>query len=824
MKMLALVGAALGLALVADPAGVRPEPVPDAPPAPAVALYAAPEPTPADLTSVVQRYCQVCHNDQLLTGNLSLVGFDVAQPGNAPEKAEKMITKLRAGMMPPPGAPRPGGDTLNLLVGTLEDEMDRAAERSPNPGTRTFQRLNRAEYEQSIRDLLGLDIRAGDFLPLDTKSANFDNIADVQAMSPTLLSAYLRGAVEISRLAVGDPHATASETQYRVSRLASQLEHVVGAPMGTRGGTAVLHNFPADGEYSFRVSFFAETTGTLVGNQRSALNDAENPEQLEISIDGERAALLDVDPWMHESDPTGVDMTSEKVYVRAGPHRVAAAFLQRVDGPVQDLISPHEWSLASTAQAGEYGFLQLPHLKDVVIRGPYDARGVSETPSRRKIFTCRPLAAAAAEACARDIVSRLASQAFRRPVEAEELAGLMPIYATGAAEGGFERGVQAVLAAILAHPQFVFRVEERAARAQAGESYPIRDEDLASRLSFFLWGTPPDVELDGLARAGKLSDLRVLESQARRLLADPRASALGQRFAAQWLQLQDLEKISPDVRQYPDFYQQLRDDMRHETELFFNSLVAADGSMLDLFSADYSFMNERLARHYGIPGVAGEAFRRVQYPDDTRRGLLGHASVLTLTSIANRTSPVLRGKWVMITFLGTPPPPPPPGVPDLEATKGVEGTRMLTTRERMEIHRASPTCQSCHRFMDPIGLALDNFDVVGRWRTRENGMPLDTRGQLYDGTAVQSPSDLTQALLRREIPLVRNFTKNLMAYAMGRRVEFFDQPTIRAIAADAEANGYRMSSFILGVIKSDAFRLKMPTDVTTTASSAGDLQ
>ena len=822
MKTLVFAGAVLGLALVGTSTGrVRPVEPPQPAAAPILAR-AAPDLAPADLTAVVQRYCQVCHNDQLLTGNLSLSGFDVARASDSPERAEKMITKLRAGMMPPPGIPRPGGDTLAALVETLEDQMNRAAAAHPNPGTRTFQRLNRAEYEQSIRDLLALEIRSGDFLPLDTKSANFDNIADVQAMSPTLLSAYLRAADEISRLAVGEPKATASEAQYRVSRLASQIEHVPGAPMGTRGGTAVLHNFPADGEYSFRVSFFAETTGTLVGNQRSALNDAENPEQLEISIDGERVALLVVDPWMHESDPTGVDMTSEKVYVRAGPHRVAAAFIQRLDGPVQDLVSPHEWSLASTAQAGEYGFLQLPHLKDVVIRGPYDARGVSQTPSRQKIFVCRPLAAAQAEACARDIVSRLASQAFRRPVKPEELAALMPIYAGAAAEEGFERGIQAVLAGILAHPQFVFRVEERGARARAGESYAIRDEDLASRLSFFLWGTPPDAELESLARAGKLADVRVLEAQARRMLADPRAGALGERFASQWLQLQDLEKISPDVRQYPDFYEQLRDDMLRETEVFFNSLVAEDRSMLDLFTADYSFMNERLARHYGIKGVAGEAFRRVQYPDDTRRGLLGHGSVLTLTSIANRTSPVLRGKWVMIAFLGTPPPPPPPGVPDLEATAGTEGSRMLTTRERMEIHRASPVCQSCHRFMDPIGLALDNFDVTGKWRTRENGMPLDTRGQLYDGTAVQSPSDLTQALLRRPIPLVRNFTKNLMAYAIGRRVEYYDQPTIRAVAADAETNGYRMSSFILGVIKSDAFRMKLPTDVTTTTASAGE--
>jgi hypothetical protein len=794
---------------------------PDRVTAPA-ALHAPPALTAAELTAVVQRYCQVCHNDQLLTGNMSLQGFDVANPMAKPEIAEKMIQKMRVGMMPPPGAPRPGQDTLDELVSTLEQTMDRAAAANPNPGSRQFQRLNRADYQASIRDVLGLEIDAGAFLPLDTKSANFDNIADVQLLSATLMDAYMRAATMVSRLAVGYEDAGPSEAQYMVSRWASQWDHQPGTPIGTRGGTSVIHNFPADGEYVFKVQFHNETTGIIVGDGHNALHTADQPEQLEISIDGERIAVIEVDRWMNVEDitdgPNGVSRKTVPIFVRAGAHRVSAAFLDRWEGIHPDLITPHDWSIVSTAIAGEYGNIFVPHLRDLVVSGPHKVTGISDTPTRRRIFTCRPLTDAEVQPCARQIVSGLATKAFRRPVREEELQALMGFYDTAAQNEGFEGGIRVALQAILASPHFIFRVEEPVAGARAGANSRVGDFDLASRLSYFLWATPPDDELLALARDGKLGDVRVLEAQARRMLADPRAQSLGTRFAAQWLRLQDLDGLNPDVRYYPDFHIQLRDALRHETEHFFNHLLREDRPFAELFTANYTFLNERLARHYGINGVSGEEFRRVPYPDDKRQGLFGHGSVLASTSVAARTSPVLRGKWVMEVILGTPPPPPPPGVPALEETNNVvAGGRVMTTRERMEAHRKAPVCNSCHRFMDPIGLSLDNYDVTGKWRIRENGNALDTRGQLYDGTPVQSPRDLNQAMLKRQVPIMRNFTKNMMTYATGRRVEYFDMPAVRKIVAEAEANGYKMTSFVLGVVKSDAFRMQR-AEVTTDSS------
>ena len=775
--------------------------------------------------AVVQAYCVRCHNDRVLRGNLSLEGFAVDAASETGDIAEMMIRKLRAGMMPPPGARRPAGDSLLVLVESLEAHMDEAAAANPNPGGRTFQRLNRAEYEKSIFDLLGLQIDAGAYLPLDTKSANFDNIADVQMVSPTLLDAYLNAAAEISRLAVGNMDASASEAQYRIPRWVSQTERVDGAPFGTRGGTSVLHNFPADGEYVFRISFHHETTGTIVGNGRSALQTADALEEVEISIDGERVAVLEMDRWMHVSDPGGVEMNTEPVLVSAGAHRVTAAFIKRTDAPVQDLISPHDWSLASTAIAGTYGVNSLPHMRDLVIGGPLTTVGISDTRVRERIFTCTPAAATEARMCAEQIVSRLGEQAFRRPLSEGDRTALMSFYDDAAADGGFELGVRTALEAMLASPRFVFRFEEPPADiigdVVAGQTYRIGGFALASRLSYFLWAAPPDAELRRVASSGALLDDRVLEAQVLRMLADPKADALGPRFAGQWLRLQDLDKVHPDVRLQPDFHQQLADAMRRETEIFFNSLVRDDRSVLDLYAADYTFVNERLAKHYGMPGVSGEQFRRVTYNDDTRRGLLGHAGILTLTSHAGRTSPVLRGKWVMEVLLGTPPPPPPPGIPDLEEIAAATDGRVLTTRERMEQHRASTTCNSCHRFMDPIGLALDNFGVTGKWRTRESGSVLDTRGELYDGTPIAGPADLRRALLNRPIPLIRTFTENLLAYALGRRVEHFDQPTVRAIARAAEADGYRMSVFILGVVNSDAFRMQRANAVEQAGPDGG---
>ena len=768
----------------------------------------AAEPDPDNLTSVVRTYCRACHNDRMLTGNLSLEDFDItaaARDAEATAKTEKMIRKLRANMMPPPGVRRPPSDTLLALVETLESVVDAAAAADPNPGHRTFQRLNRREYEQAIRDLLALEINAGDYLPLDTMSANFDNIADVQMLSATLLDGYLKAASEISLLAVGNPNATPRGTTYSKSRAYSQWDQVEGAPYGTRGGFSVIHNFPADGDYIFKMAFQYTTTGGLSG---STIRD----EQIEVSINGEPLAVLQMDQWLRTSDPNGVNLeVEEPIFVRAGPQRVSAVFIEQFEGPVEDVLAPHEWSIVDT-EIGDlgYGITALPHMRDLTIDGPYKVTGVSETPSRRKIFTCRPIAPAKERPCAEEIISRLGAEAYRRPLATTDVDDLLSFYEAGASEGGFEAGIRTALQASLASPDFLFRLERPADPMQPGKSYRISDLALASRLSFFLWGAPPDQELVALASEGKLSEPDELGAQVERLLADPRSEALGTRFAALWLRLQDMDLVQPDAFWFPNFDRQLADAMRRETELLFYDLVRDDRSLLELFTADYTFVNERLARHYGIPNVAGQEFRRVTYSDDQRRGLFGHGSVLMLTSMANRTSPVLRGKWVMEVILGVPPPPPPPAVPDLDETAKVKDGRALTTRERMEMHRTNPTCNACHRFMDPLGLALDNFDVIGKWRIRENGMPLDTRGEMWDGTAVESPQDLRAALLKRPIPLVRTFTENLMAYALGRRIEYYDMPTIRAITSEAEAQDYRMSSFILGVVNSPAFQMQKP--------------
>ena len=753
----------------------------------------------ATLTEVVQTYCQVCHNDAMMTGNLSLAGFEVENAPNRPETAEKMIRKLRAGMMPPPGMPRPSPDTLLALVEELETRMDREALMNPNPGGRTFQRLNRAEYTESIKDLLGLQIDVGEYLPLDTKSANFDNIADVQMLSPTLLEAYLTAASEISRLAIGDREVTPTETVYSAEKRASQMVHVEGTPFGSRGGVAAEHIFPADGEYTFWFQFQS------VGKRAVG-------EQLELSFDGERVALLDIDLSEAEyADPTSTRIETEPIFVRAGPKKIAAAFVPRFEGPVEEVRAP----LGRSVQEGfpEEMLTTLPHLRDLAVSGPYNVTGVSETSSRQSIFTCRPTTSQEEVGCARDIVTRLSSEAYRRPVSEAEVSDLMSFYQEGAQEGGFERGVRLALQAMLASPYFVFRFEEAPEGVDWEEPYRIDQLALASRLSFFLWGTPPDAPLLQDVSTGNLANREVLQGHVERMLSDPRAEALATRFAAQWLRLQDLEKVSPNVYDYPYFDMTLSEAMYRETELFFYNIVREDRSILELLNADYTFLNERLAQHYGIPGVAGNAFRRVSYPDDTRRGVLGHGSVLMLTSMAHRTSPVLRGKWVMEVLLDAPPPPPPPDVPDLLATEGTEDGRFLTTRERMERHRANPTCNACHQFMDPIGLALDNFDVTGTWRIREYGTELDTNGMLYDGTPLASPSDLHRALLNKSIPFVRTFASNLMAYATGRRMEYFDQPTIRNITQAAKANEYRMSSFILGVINSDAFQMKASAEM-----------
>ena len=531
-------------------------------------------------------------------------------------------------------------------------------------------------------------------------------------------------------------------------------------------------------------------------------------DDLDISVDGERVALLH-----HARTGAGADgrgaapISTGRVFLRAGQRRVSAAFIRGFDGPYEDLIRPHDWSMAGGGSGGG-GITTLPHVRELIIGGPYKVTGVSDNPTRRRIFVCRPTSAAEEHPCARRIIETLASRAYRRPANAADVDGLMMFYDNGAELGGFETGIRMAIEALLASPRFVFRTEREPQGVDPGEVYPISSVDLASRLSFFLWSSPPDETLLVAAADEGLHDIEELERQALRMLDHPRARALGARFVSQWLRLQDLYKVHPDPNFFPNFDDNLADAMRLETETFFNDLVEEDRSILDLFRADYTFVNERLATHYGFPPVPGDHLRKVGYPDDRRVGLLGHGSVLVLTSLANRTSPVLRGKWVMEVLLGTPPPPPPPGIPDLEETASSRDGRMLTTRERMEIHRENPACRSCHRFMDPIGLALDNFDVTGKWRSLENGMPLDTRGDFYDGTPVQTPAELSAVLLKRPLPLVRTFTENLMAYALGRRVEYNDQPAVRQIVRRAETNDYRVSSLVLGVVKSDAFRMK----------------
>jgi hypothetical protein len=526
-----------------------------------------------------------------------------------------------------------------------------------------------------------------------------------------------------------------------------------------------------------------------------------------VSIDGERVALLEIDRWMSESDPQGLLLTTDLIDVRAGARRVAAAFLLNEEGPEDDLITPIEHTLADTQIGVGYGVTVLPHLRDFSIVGPFEVTGISDNATRRRIFSCRPTAPDEEGPCAESILRRLAETAYRRPVDEGDIAGLMSFYNQGAAFGGFEGGIRTALQAMLASPHFIFRLEETPARVAPGTVYAIGDIDLASRLSFFIWGTPPDGELLEVAERGELSDDAVFDAQVRRMLEDPRAEALATRFAAQWLRLQDLEKVDPDALSFPYFDQILQDAMYRETELLFNYLVREDRSVLELLTADYTFANERLARHYGIPGVAGPEFRKVSYPDDRRRGVLGHGSVLTMTSHGNRTSPVKRGLWVLEVLLGTPPPPPPPNVPDLEETGEAEGGRFKSVAEQMAEHRANPACSSCHNVMDPIGLALDNFDVTGAWRIKDRGVPVDPAGQLFDGTRLEGPADLRGALLGRADVVITHFTESLMAYALGRRTEYYDMPTVRQIVRDAEQDGFRVSSFILGVAKSPAFRM-----------------
>ena len=747
---------------------------------------------------VVAEYCTRCHSERMRRGDLVLEGFDVANAPQNGEIVEKMIRKLRAGMMPPSGARRPDPVVIAEVARDLESILDKAAERNPNPGTRTFQRLNRAEYHNTIRELFGIEVDVSTFLPLDTKSANFDNIADVQMPSATLMEGYLRAAEHVSRIVLGDPDAEIQNTVYRLPRIQSQKDRIEGAPFGTRGGLSRVHNFPADGKYVFHIMPYNAVEGEVFGRTFGT-------EQVEISIEGERIALLTIDRWMMESEPSGLNVRTDSIYVTAGPKRVTAAFIRQFEGEVDDLIRPIDHTLADGQIGIGYGVTTQQHLQRLTILGPFEVTGISDNPTRRAVFTCRPTAPAEARPCAEIIVGNLAGNAYRRPIKEADVSALMDFYDEGAQDGGFEGGVRMALQAILASPHFIFRMEEVPDGIAPGEIYNISETDLASRLSYFMWGAPPDEELIAVAERGRLTKSKEFEQQVRRMLADPRAEALATRFASQWLRLQDLEDIQPDALTYPYFDETLSKAMNRETELFFSHLVEEDRPVLELLTADYTFVNERLARHYGVPGIIGPEFRKMSYPDDKRRGLLGHGSILTMTSHADRTSPVLRGKWVLEVLLGSPPPPPPPDVPAFEEVGEAEEGRFLTVRERMEQHRANPACRSCHVVIDPIGLALENFDVTGAWRIRDGGNMVDPESELYDGTPLASPEDLRNALLSRPEVLYRVFTENLMAYALGRRLEYYDMPTVRAIVREAGEDGFKLSAFILGVVKSGAF-------------------
>ena len=746
-----------------------------------------------DPNHLVQTICIACHNEHTLQAGLDFKDFDANRPELNPVVAEKMIRKLRSGQMPPREMPR-DQVAIDHLVTSLETRLEKVARERGLAGSRPFQRVNRAEYAQLVHDLLGLTVDPAEWLPEDQISASFDNIADVQGMSATLMVAYLTAASDIARRAIGqeDAPATAKTFTNPASLSQHEWERLEGAPYGTRGGISVLHTFPADGEYRFSMGFISGW--------------GERYHDIDISVNGERVALVRYGGRIDFQGRKSFPVETEPVFIKAGEHRVTAAFIRQMDGPYEDLIRPNDWSLTGTEAS--YGTTSPPHLTRLTVEGPYDVVGVSETPTRQRIFSCRPTSPAEEVPCAQDIIADLAGRAYGRPLTSDDTDDLIGFYADGAAGGGFEAGIRNALEAILASPHFLFRMEREPAGVGPGDSYRLADLDLARRLSFFLWGTQPDAELLALAERGRLSRDRTLRQQAERMLADPRSASLATRFASLWLRLQDLDKVQPDAFWFPNYHHQLMEAMRTETQTFFDFLVRENRSALELYSADYSFMNERLARHYGIPGVTGDDFRQVSYPNDQRNGIFGHGSILVQTSLGNRTSPVLRGKWVMEVLLGTPPPPPPPGVPDLEETEGLADGEILTTRRRMEMHRANPICASCHKVMDPIGLALDNFDVTGQWRIREFGVPLDTESTFYDGTVISTPADLSRMLLKRPIPLVRELTANLMAYATGRRVEYFDMPAVRRTVSEAEVDDYPMQSLILGVIMSDAFRKK----------------
>ena len=751
-------------------------------------------PAPSSQQALLNEYCVTCHNDRLKRGNLVLSTLDVTRPGPDAAVWEKVIRKVRSGMMPPAGSRRPDSARVEAFASSLEGAIDAAAAAAPRPGRPLLHRLNRTEYANSIRDLLGIEINAPSFLPPDDMSYGFDNIAASLTMSPTLMESYIRAADVVTRLAAGDPTVSPRVETYRVPQTFSQKEHIDGTPLGTRGGIAVRHIFPADGEYVFGMSFY-HYSGKFFG----ALQDRE---QLEVSVDGKRVALLDVNLKMTATD----ELRTPPIKVGAGPRLVSAAFLKRSEGPVQDFIMPFETALSNLA-AEVPGVTGLLHLTTLGISGPTNVTGLGDTPSRRRIFTCRPVSAEEEEPCARKILSSVARAAFRRPVEPADLDHLMALFKDERSnEGGFEDAVRMGLQAILADPNFVYRFERTPANVKSGSIHRIDDLELASRLSFFLWSSGPDETLIDLASRGKLRDSTVLDQQVRRMLADERADALAKNFASQWLHLRNLRDWHPDPYAFPDGDRNLMNSMERETELFFMSIVRDDRPILDLLTADYTYVDGRLARHYKIPNVVGNRFRRVEVTDESRKGLLGHASILTVTSFPTRTSPVVRGKWILDNLLGAPPPQPPPDVPPLK--ENTEDVKPLPLRARLQEHRNNPTCAACHATMDPIGFALENFDAIGVARLFDSGEQINPAGQLVDGTKLDGPVGLRRILLDRSELFERTFTEKLLTYAIGRGVEYSDMPVVRSIVRDSAKKDGRFSEIVLGIVNSMPFQTR----------------
>ena len=763
----------------------------------------------ASVEATLNRYCVTCHNErivngrgtapsmlvsQLRTAGVALDALDVNHVGDDTDAWERVIRKLEARTMPPVGRPRPDEGAYDEIIDWLEVELDRAAANAPNPGRRpALHRLSRTEYQNAVRDLLALDHLPKEFdvstlLPADNVTSGFDNLAELLFVSPSTLERYLAAARKISRLAVGDTSMPPLVDRYQLDRDLIQDGHLEGLPLGTRGGTLIRSHLPADGEYVLTVEF---------------AQAAREEHEVEVSVDGERVSLFSIGGrplvrgasgvFAFEAEPP-VDV---RVPLGAGPHDIAVAFLQKTGARHESLV-----------RASRRGQRREPSIATVTLSGPYGVDGAGDTPSRERIFTCRPAGGAAAEPCAREILSTLARRAYRRSVTAADLDLLLPFYEEGRAEGGFDRGIQRALERLLVSPEFLYRIERDPEGVDPGSPYPVGGLELASRLSFFLWSSIPDDELLDRAIDGTLGDPEVLEAQVRRMLADGRSRALVDNFAEQWLYLRDVEAKEPDPGFFPGFDENLRQAFQRETEIFIDSVLREDRSVSDLLTADYTFVNERLARHYGIPHVYGSHFRRVSLDGTARRGLLGQGGILTLTSYATRTSPVLRGKWILENLLASPPPPPPPDIPAL-AERTDDGAA-LSMRAAMERHRANPACASCHAQMDPLGFALENFDAVGRWRTRsESNDAIDASGVLPDGTSFEGPDGMRQALLREPKRFVATVTEKLLTYALGRNVESYDMPAVRAIVRDAERNDYRFSSIVLGIVRSTPFQMRM---------------